>query len=103
MSVQTVSSRAAVALDANATRFVRASLLLLFTYVFLANAWMGDDAYITFRTAWNFVHGYGIVFNPDERVQAFTDPLWMFAVSAVYFVTREFFFSVTALSWVFNV
>ena len=63
MSVQTVSSRAADVLDAKATRFVYASLLLLFTYVFLANAWMGDDAYITFRTVWNFVHGYGIVFN----------------------------------------
>ena len=68
--------------------------LLLFTYVFLANAWMGDDAYITFRSVWNFVHGYGLTFNPDERVQAYTHPLWMLVVSAAHFVTREFFFTV---------
>lgn len=64
---------------------------------------MGDDAHITFRTAWNVIHGYGLSYNPDERVQAYTDPLWMLAVSAAHFVTREFFFTVTALSWAFNV
>ena len=77
-----------------------AVLTLLFTYVFLANAWLGDDAYITFRTAWNAVNGYGLTFNPSERVQAFTHPLWTLLVSAVYAVTGEFFFSVTLLSWV---
>ena len=41
--------------DASLSRLVRASLLLLFSYVFLANAWMGDDAYITYRVVWNFV------------------------------------------------
>ena len=84
-------------------RLVRASLLLLFTYVFLANAWMGDDAYITFRTVWNFIHGYGLTYNPDERVQAYTDPLWMLVIAAAHLVTGEFFFTVTALSWIFNV
>jgi arabinofuranosyltransferase len=89
--------------DANAARFVRASLFVLFTYVFLANAWVGDDAHITFRTVWNFVHGYGLSYNPDERVQAYTHPLWMLTVSAAHFVTREFFFTVTALSFLFSV
>jgi arabinofuranosyltransferase len=84
-------------------RFVRVSFLVLFTYVFLANAWMGDDAHITFRTVWNFVHGYGLTYNPDERVQAYTHPLWMLTISAAHFVTREFFFTVTALSWLFSV
>ena len=64
---------------------------------------MGDDAHITFRTVWNFVHGYGLTYNPDERVQAYTHPLWMLAITAAHFVTREFFFTVTALSWVFDV
>ena len=83
-------------------RFVRVSFLVLFTYVFLANAWIGDDAHITFRTVWNFVHGYGLSYNPDERVQAYTHPLWMLTISAAHFVTREFFFTVTALSFVFS-
>ena len=88
---------------ADTVRFVRVSFLVLFTYVFLANAWIGDDAHITFRTVWNFVHGYGLSYNPDERVQAYTHPLWMLTVSAAHFVTREFFFTVTALSWLFSV
>lgn len=92
-----------VALDDPTTgRFVRAFLFVAFTYVFLANAWMGDDAYITFRAAWNLVHGYGFTFNPSERVLAFTNPLWGLTVAAAYFVTREFFFTVTALSWVLD-
>src|SRR6185369_11932209 len=89
--------------DAGTIRFVRASLLVLFTYVFLANAWMGDDAHTTFRSVWNFVHGYGLTYNPDERVQAYTHPLWMLAIAAAHFLTREFFFTVTALSWIFDV
>ena len=56
--------------NAGTVRLVRASLLVLFTYVFLANAWLGDDAHITFRAVWNLVHGYGFTYNPDERAQA---------------------------------
>jgi arabinofuranosyltransferase len=80
----------------------RAALLLVFTYAFLANSWVGDDAYITFRTVWNFVHGFGLTFNPDERVQAYTHPLWMLVISAAHVVTREFFFTQTVVSWAFN-
>lgn len=89
--------------DAGTKRLVRAALLVLFTYVFLANAWLGDDAHITFRSVWNFVHGYGLTFNPDERVQASTHPLWMLVIVAAHFVTREFYFTVTVLSWAFCV
>jgi arabinofuranosyltransferase len=89
--------------EAAQTRLIRTALLLLFSYIFLANAWMGDDAYITFRVVWNFVHGFGLTFNPDERVQAYTHPLWMFVMSGAHFVTREFFFTGTAVSWAFDV
>ena len=40
-------------------------------------AWVCDDAYITFRVVDNLVHGYGLRWNVDERVQVFTHPLWM--------------------------
>ena len=52
------------------------------------SAWLMDDAFITFRTIDNFVHGYGLTWNTTERVQAYTNPLWMFLVSAFYFATR---------------
>ena len=38
--------------------------------------WVCDDAYITFRHVLNCLGGYGPVFNPGERVQAYTHPLW---------------------------
>ncbi|MEZ4673404.1 MAG: hypothetical protein R2932_04075 [Caldilineaceae bacterium] len=66
----------------------------------LLNAWIVDDAYITFRTVDNFVHGYGLTWNPAERVQVYTHPLWMFLVAACYAVTSELFFTVIALSLV---
>ncbi len=50
-----------------------ATALLLAT---ARTAWVCDDAWFSLRSAWNLVHGYGLVFNPGERVQAFTSPLW---------------------------
>jgi len=38
--------------------------------------WASDDAYISFRYAQNLVHGDGLVFNPGERVEGYTDFLW---------------------------
>lgn len=35
-----------------------------------------DDAYISFRYAQNARRGYGLVFNPGERVEGFTNFLW---------------------------
>jgi arabinofuranosyltransferase len=52
-------------------------------------AWVCDDAYITFRTIDNFVHGFGLRWNVDERVQAFTHPLWLLVLTPFYAVTRE--------------
>lgn len=55
----------------------------------LRRAWVCDDAYITFRTVDNLVNGYGPVWNTDERVQTFTNPLWMLIISAFYTLTGE--------------
>jgi arabinofuranosyltransferase len=35
-----------------------------------------DDAYISYRFAWNFSQGHGLVFNIGERVEGFSNPLW---------------------------
>ena len=80
---------------------IAAGFLVVFTYVFLANAWIGDDAYITFRVVDNFLNGYGLTFNPDERVQAYTHPLWMLVLSAAYAVTSDLFYTTLAVSYVF--
>ncbi|MCB9602094.1 MAG: hypothetical protein H6720_17385 [Sandaracinus sp.] len=40
------------------------------------NAWVSDDAYITFRVVENVLRGDGLVWNPGERVMVYTHPLW---------------------------
>ncbi len=69
-----------------------------FGIVVVWNAWLSDDAYITFRTVDNFINGYGLTWNVAERVQVYTHPLWMFLLSAVYLFTHEVFFSSLLLS-----
>jgi hypothetical protein len=36
-----------------------------------------DDAFITFRYAQNLVEGLGPVYNPGERVEGYSSPIWM--------------------------
>jgi hypothetical protein len=57
------------------------TLFLLYVLAFIRNAWICDDAYITFRTVDNFIQGYGLRWNIQERVQTYTHPLWMFLLS----------------------
>lgn len=42
----------------------------------MAQAWLADDAFITFRYARHFAEGLGLVFNPGERVEGYTNFLW---------------------------
>lgn len=72
-------------------RFFIITLLLLAAAVLYRNAWLGDDAFITFRVVDNFVNGLGLTWNPVERIQVYTHPLWMFLLSGVYLFTREIF------------
>jgi len=80
-----------------ATALVMA-LLAIYALIILRNAWVGDDAYITFRAVDNFVNGFGLRWNIDERVQTYTHPLWLFAMTAVYVFTREAFYTSIFLS-----
>lgn len=72
--------------------------LVLFMLVLIKDAWISDDGYITLRTVWNFIHGYGLTWNVDERVQAYTHPLWMLLLSTVAFCLRSVYLSDILLS-----
>jgi arabinofuranosyltransferase len=74
---------------------VVSALLLL---VLVRTAWTSDDAYLTFRTVDNWLHGYGLRWNPLERVQVFSHPLWLLIVAAGYAMTGETYYTVLALS-----
>ncbi|MGB0060787.1 hypothetical protein [Candidatus Binatus sp.] len=74
------------------------ALLALVFAVLVRTAWMSDDAEITLRCVMNFIHGYGPTFNIDERVQAFTHPLWFILISVVTLLLRNVFAATFALS-----
>lgn len=61
-------------------------------------AWMCDDAFISLRTVDHFVHGRGLRWNLDERVQAYTHPLWVLVLSVPYALTREPYLTTLAVS-----
>lgn len=71
--------------------------LLLLAAVITARAWLSDDAYITFRVVENAIDGRGLTWNPDERVQAYTHPLWLFLLIAGRAITGELFYTATLL------
>jgi arabinofuranosyltransferase len=72
---------------------------LLFTAVFLKNAWVDEDAYITFRTLEQLFSGNGLRWNPHERVQTFTHPLWLVALGVVRVVVHDPYPAVLLLSF----
>ncbi len=50
---------------------------MAFSWIWWRNAWITDDAFITFRSIEQLLVGNGLQFNPHERVQAFTHPSWL--------------------------
>jgi hypothetical protein len=58
----------------------RLGLALLCALVAFSGAlwpsWLTDDAFISFRYAQNLVAGNGLVYNPGERVEGYTNFLW---------------------------
>lgn len=64
-------------------------LLAIFLAIIVQRAWVAEDAYISFRTVDNFLHGFGLRWNPSERVQSYTHPLWMLVLLAGTALSRD--------------
>jgi len=77
-------------------------LALIFIALLLRTGWVADDAYITMRTVDNFAHGHGLTWNTNERVQAYTHPLWMFLLTGAYLVTHDAYWATLGLSLLFS-
>ena len=75
-----------------------AALVVLLAIVIGRTAWTSDDAYITFRTIDNFLNGYGLRWNIDERVQSFTHPLWLLVLTPAVLVTGNPYLASLAVS-----
>lgn len=70
---------------AAAKRAASASLwvsLAVFAWILGSTSWICDDAFISFRSVEQLIEGNGPRWNPHERVQAFTHPLWFGAVAS---------------------
>jgi len=68
------------------------------TWLVLSHAWFTDDAYFSFRSVDNFVSGYGLTWNVQERVQGYTHPLWVLLLSLFYFFTHEIYLTTIFIS-----
>ena len=86
--------------DADAALFRRVALLLclVFLAVLLRTAWLGDDAFITFRTVMNATHGHGLTFNIGERVQSYTHPLWLLLLTGAFLVVGNVYYAAFLVS-----
>lgn len=62
--------------------WLRLAVFLAVMAVVVKCAWVSDDSFITMRSVDNFLHGRGMTWNPGERVQVFTHPLWFFVLAA---------------------
>ncbi len=53
----------------------------------LSEASIFDDAYISFRYVQNLVDGHGLVFNPGERVEGYTNFAWVMLIALGHVLT----------------
>ncbi len=85
-----------------AYQFVFLTFCTLCASAILFKAWVCDDAYITFRVIDNFIHGYGLRWNIDERVQVYSHPLWMLLHIPFYALFGNIFLITIILSAIFS-
>lgn len=64
-----------------ASDFAFIAIVNIFTIFYFLNAYICDDAFISYRTIDNFINGFGLRWNPVERVQTYTNPLWILLMS----------------------
>lgn len=63
--------------------------LVFLGLVVLLRGWLSDDAFIGFRSVDHLVAGRGLVFNVGERVQSFTNPLWVLLLAIPHWLFRD--------------
>jgi len=71
---------------------------IIFGVVLVRSAWVSDDAYITLRMVDNLYNGFGLTWNPGERVLASTHPLWLLIIASIYFAAENPYYLLILLS-----
>lgn len=83
-------------------RWLVAALFFVLVGLFVWTSWLSDDAYITFRSLTLLASDQGPNFNPGQRVQVFTHPLWYGLLAVGFFFTHELFYTTQILSIVIS-
>ena len=96
--IEAVFQKAVVPFRAETSRTILTALICLALVMVVRVAWISDDALITVRCILNMLHGYGPVFNIDERVQAFTHPLWFLCAAVATAVLASPWIALLVLS-----
>jgi len=73
-------------------------LLGLYLLSIINSAWLSDDSFISLTQIVNFHNGDGLVYNFNERVQAFTHPSWFFLISFVTYITGDYYYTIIFIS-----
>ena len=79
---------------------VSAAVLILHSRYFNM---IGDDAYISFRYAYNWAVGNGLVFNPGEHVEGYTNLLWVLLLGFAFKLGVEIPTAAQLLGIVFSI
>lgn len=101
-----IDSKAKESPTFSASKGVRSYLFLPVLLVFCApltfaffTSQVWEDYYITFRSSRNLVDGFGLVYQPGERVHTFTSPLGVLIPALCYWVSAND----TAALWLFRI
>jgi len=71
--------------------------------LFLKNAWIAEDAFIILRSVEQFLLGHGFRWNPHERVQVFTSPLWYLLIIASTAFCKTLYLNLIGLSLLLHI
>lgn len=71
--------------------------------LFLKNAWVAEDAFIILRSVDQFLAGHGFRWNPNERVQVYTSPLWYLLIIASTIFCKTLYLNLIGLSFIFHI
>ena len=90
-----------------AKRFLNLALLaaaiMAFSFQALAYRYVSDDAYISFRYAQNWSRGFGPVYNVGEKVEGYTNFLWVAVLTGLHALGADIVLSAQVLGITFGV
>src|SRR4030043_1437307 len=80
--------------DSTKSSYLHVFVLLLTTVqiIFLIwrfSSWYYDDPFISYRYAWNLIHGVGFVYNLGERVLSTTTPFFTILLAGFGFIWSD--------------